>query len=279
MTPPWEARRQVGAEDDSAGASPHPANRSTGRPTHTPRDVRHGDHPGRPGAVPPAPGRPLRARTPWALAIALALLLATSWQVADNGPLLRLDEEIRDAVARMNAALPAGSVRLAADHTAHAFSDLGGWLIAVPFLLGCALLATWWSRRRGAGHWWLPLPIAALAAVLIPLLVVPAKAWFARPGPGGWPLLPGQSGWYPSGHTTTATITYGTAALLLSRAAVRLWVRTSLRIGAALLSLGVGVGLLWCDYHWFLDVLAGWCLSYLVLWGLGRLLSAAEAHD
>ncbi|MFJ6217407.1 phosphatase PAP2 family protein [Streptomyces sp. NPDC092296] len=203
----------------------------------------------------------------------LVLLATTSWQVAAHGPLLRLDRRLRGALAHADAALPAGTLRPAVDGVAEFLSDLGGSLVAVPVLLGCALLAAGALLRARATRWWLPLPAAAVAAVLIPLLVVPAKAYFARPGPDGVPLLPDQWGWYPSGHTATASIAYGAAALLLATATARPRVRTALHCGAVLLALGVGVGLMWRDYHWFLDVLASWSLAGIVLWALGRLLA------
>ncbi|GAA1991867.1 phosphatase PAP2 family protein [Kitasatospora viridis] len=195
--------------------------------------------------------------------VLVVLLVLVSWQVAAHGPLLGLDRAVRHATARLRDGLRDPLVTGAA----HAFSDLGSTVPAIPLLFGGGALAAWRWRRAGALRWWLPVPVAVLAAVLIPLLVVPAKAWFARPGPLGLPLAPGSWGWYPSGHTTTACVSYGVAALLLARTAGRVgwWAA-----GAAVLWLGVGWGLVWCDYHWFLDVLAGWCLAGLVLWCLNR---------
>lgn len=269
---PTETSWRSTSEDNPADSGPPPQSRSTDRPAHTPRDVRNGDHPSRPGTLPPVPGRLPRLLAPWVPLVLLALLLAISWQVAGHGPLLRIDDQVRDAIARTDGALPAQTVRPAADHIAQLLSDLGGSLVAIPFLLACSLLSTWRSLRGRVPRWWLPVAAAALTSLLIPLLVVPAKAYFARPGPDGLVLLPDQWGWYPSGHTATAAIAYGTSALLLARATVRSGVRTALRAGALLLGTGVGAGLMWCDYHWFLDVVASWCLSGLVLWTLGRLL-------
>ncbi|WP_377269176.1 phosphatase PAP2 family protein [Peterkaempfera sp. SMS 1(5)a] len=267
-------------EDNPSDASPQPQSRSTDRPAHTPRDERNGDHPSRPGALPPAPGRLHHAlATPWVPAALLTLLLAISWQVSDHGPLLHLDTAVRSALARAHAALPAGTLRPAADRVGELFSDLGNTVVAIPVLLFCAALATWLTRRAGHPRWWLPMTAAAGAALLLPALVVPAKAWFGRPGPDGSPLLPGQWGWYPSGHTATATVAYGTAAVLLSRAAVRLRRRTALCVSTALVVTGVGLGLLWRHYHWFLDVLAGWCLAGVVLWALARVLPAVDGRD
>jgi undecaprenyl-diphosphatase len=167
-------------------------------------------------------------------------------------------------------------VRPLAGHLGELLADAGGPLVAVPVLLACAALAAWRTRRTGAGRWWLPMAAAAATALLIPLLVVPAKAWFDRPGPGEQVLTAGHSGWYPSGHAATAAIAYGAAALLLARATTRARARTSLGVTAAVVSAGTGLGLLWRDYHWFLDVLGSWCLPGIVLWLLARLLAAVR---
>ncbi len=100
--------------------------------------------------------------------------------------------------------------------------------------------------------------------------MVPAKAWFARPGPLGEPLGSGQWGWYPSGHTATSAIAYGTAALLLGRTLASPAARRRLYGATALVCLAVGIGLIWSDYHWLLDVTASWCLAGTVLWCLAR---------
>ncbi|MCX5212827.1 phosphatase PAP2 family protein [Kitasatospora sp. NBC_00240] len=183
-----------------------------------------------------------------------------SWQVAVDGPLLGLDRWARQGVRELRHGLSSPLI----DHLGALLSDLGGSVPAVPVLLGGGALAAWRARRAGARRWWLPLPAAVLTAGAIPLLIVPAKASFARPGPLGLPLTPEQWGWYPSGHTATASVAYGAAALLLGRT-VGIRHRRRLYAGAGLLSAGVGVGLVWSDYHWLLDVVASWCLAGLVL--------------
>ncbi|WP_254897970.1 phosphatase PAP2 family protein [Kitasatospora sp. NA04385] len=195
------------------------------------------------------------------------VLAAVSWQVAVDGPLLGLDTAVRDGVRHLRRAI--GSALL--NHLGVALSDLGGGLVAVPVLLACAGLAARLARRGGRPRWWVPVPVAVAAAVLVPLLVVPAKVRFARPGPFGVPLAGDQWGWYPSGHTATSSIAYGTAALLLARV---LPVAAGRRLGAAtaLVCLGVGAGLVWSDFHWLLDVVASWCLAGLLLLGLHLLL-------
>ncbi|MEV7775568.1 phosphatase PAP2 family protein [Kitasatospora sp. NPDC086791] len=206
-------------------------------------------------------------------AVAAAVLLAVSWQVAVDGPLLGLDRWVRRAVHTARHDVP----NALPDHLGHLLSDLGSSVPAIPVLLLAGASAAWWWRRAGAGRWWLPLAVAVLTAGLIPLLVVPAKAAFARPGPLGDPLTPEQWGWYPSGHTATAAVSYGVAALLLARASGPRAVR-GLTTGAALLALGVGAGLVWSDFHWLLDVLASWCLAVLVLWPLDRWLPRPGAE-
>ena len=52
--------------------------------------------------------------------------------------------------------------------------------------------------------------------------------------------------------------------LLIAGRAAR--VRRAALAGLAVLWLLVGVALVWCDYHWASDVLAGWALSGLIVW-------------
>ncbi|WP_280719194.1 phosphatase PAP2 family protein [Kitasatospora sp. MAP5-34] len=197
-----------------------------------------------------------------------ALLVVISWQVAVGGPLLRLDLSARHGVHELRGWLDNPWI----DYGGRGLADLGGSIPAIPVLLVGAALAAWREWRAGGRRWWLPLPTAALTALLIPLLVVPAKTWFARPGPLGETVGPGQWGWYPSGHTATSAIAYGAAALLISRTTASPVVRRWLYPATALVCLGVGVGLVWSDYHWLLDVTASWCLAGVVLWGLPRVL-------
>ena len=51
--------------------------------------------------------------------------------------------------------------------------------------------------------------------------------------------------------------------LLVAGRAVR--VRNLALAGLAVLWLAVGAALVWCDYHWFTDVVAGWALSGLII--------------
>jgi undecaprenyl-diphosphatase len=97
--------------------------------------------------------------------------------------------------------------------------------------------------------------------VLVPLLVVPLKAAVARPGPPGM----AGDGYYPSGHTATATVAYGAAALLLLPLLRGAYGRRALLVGCAALNVGVGFGLVRRGYHWPLDVVASWLLLAMLL--------------
>ncbi|MFI5534560.1 phosphatase PAP2 family protein [Kitasatospora sp. NPDC051853] len=195
----------------------------------------------------------------------LAVLAAVSWQVAADGPLLELDDWVR----RTTRAVRTGLHSTLLNHLGAGLADLGGPVPAMPVLLAAAALAARRERAAGRRRWWYPLPIAAAAGLLVPLLVIPAKAAFARPGPFGVPLAADQLGWYPSGHTATSALAYGTAALLLGPTLARPAQRWLYGLTAPL-CLGVGAGLVWSDYHWLLDVVAAWCLTGTVLWCLWR---------
>ena len=64
---------------------------------------------------------------------------------------------------------------------------------------------------------------------------------------------------------------YGAAALLIAPYTKRSWM---MPVAAVLLTVATGIGLVLRGYHWPLDVLAGWCLSGLLLlalsWSSGR---------
>ncbi|MFD7337765.1 phosphatase PAP2 family protein [Streptomyces violascens] len=215
----------------SGSGTPH---RSDGRPPHTPRGARYTGQGGRPGTSPPVPGRPA-----FLFATLLGVFAVITWQVASGGPLRRLDERIDRAVAgRGPSAL------------AEVLADLGSMPVALPVLAVAIAYALWCGLRRQA-------LIAAVTMAVVPLLIVPLKDWIARPGP-----LEAATGYYPSGHTATAMVAYGTAALLLSPSVRRRWLMPA---AAGALTAATGIGLVLHGYHWPLDVLASCCLCGALL--------------
>lgn len=207
------------------------------------------------GAMPSRPSRALLGLLPPAVVLALI-----TWQVAADGPLLRTDERLSHALVRP-------------DRFSELLSDLGEVQIAVPALVLVAGYAAWRGRAAGAARWWAPSLAALALMALVPLIVVPLKEWTDRPGT---PAVPPATGYYPSGHTATAGVAYGSAVLVLlpwlrTPAARRLAVATG-----ALLVAAVSFGLVRRGYHWPLDVVASWCLCAVLLGAL-RLRLAADA--
>ncbi|MFC7876037.1 phosphoesterase, partial [[Kitasatospora] papulosa] len=185
-------RRTGRAIAHTAGASgsgtPH---RSDGRPPHTPRGARQPGPTGHRGTIPPVPRWPVLLV--WASVTLPALFLVITWQVLTDGPLLGPDERLGLELAGRG---PAWLTDLLA--------DLGNMQVAVP-VLACAVLVAWFRHARRAALY------AVLAMAAVPALVIPLKLWTDRQGP-----LTEATGYYPSGHTTTAMVAYGAAALLLA---------------------------------------------------------------
>lgn len=96
----------------------------------------------------------------------------------------------------------------------------------------------------------------------VPAIVVPLKELVARSGP---PVMGPGTGFYPSGHTATAVVAYGSATLLLLPWLRRTYARRLALISCLVLNAAVAVGLVVRGYHWPLDVVASWCLCSALL--------------
>lgn len=200
---------------------------------------------GRPGTIPPVPGRPATLLGAFAASALCAILFALiTWQVLVRGPLLSWD-------ARLSAAL----VRTVPDAVTESLSDLGNVPVALPVLLLAAGYAALRGERRGAAA-------AVLAMALVPALVVPLKEWTARPGP----LEPWAAGYFPSGHTATAFVAYAGAALLVRPYLGRWWPAAA----ALVLTGATAVGLVLRGFHWPLDVLASLLMCTPLLLAVSR---------
>ncbi|NEB41676.1 phosphatase PAP2 family protein [Streptomyces sp. SID14515] len=243
---PGRAFAHTGA---SGSGTPH---RSDGRPPHTPRGARRTDLAGHPGTTPPVPGWPAPLVSGYVsgfLGLLAVLFALITWQVAVDGPLLRLDERVGPKLfGRGPAALT------------QVLSDLGGTAVALPVLTVVIAYALWCRALRLAVY-------AALTMAAVPALVIPLKVATARQGP-----LTEAVNYYPSGHTATAAVAYGASALVLLALPRPAWLREAswprtwmMPVAAILLTTATGIGLVLHGYHWPLDVLASWCLGPLVL--------------
>ncbi|CAL9418485.1 phosphatase PAP2 family protein [Streptomyces sp. enrichment culture] len=186
------------------------------------------------------------------LVVPFLLFLLITWQVLADGPLLDLDERLSDALVRP-------------DRASELLADLGNVEVAVPVLALALAVTAWRLRATGMDRWWLPPAAGAAAMILVPVLVAPLKAWTDRPGT---PAVPPATGYYPSGHTATATVAYGAATLLLLPLLGSPAVRRGLVALCGVLVLGASYGLVRRGYHWPLDVVGSWCLGAMLLTGV-----------
>lgn len=151
------------------------------------------------------------------------------------------------------------------DRFSGGLSDLGNVEVAVPVLAVVLAYVAWRGRASGMYRWWLPPLAAALVMALVPALIVPLKALVDRPST---PLMPPSTGYYPSGHTATSAVAYGSATLLLLPWLRTAYARRTLVAACAVVTLAVGFGLVRRGYHWPLDVVASWCLCTVLLTSL-----------
>ena len=153
------------------------------------------------------------------------------------------------------ALIPAIKAALRTAHpslTAAQVSDVNT-LITLATLFGLAVIAVWlWmARANGQGKNW----ARTLCTVLFGLATL--ELIRARPSYRGGYLAHFAVG----GHVYSVIHSVFGATVLGLIVPVLLWLA-----GLAAVWLLVGVALIWCDYHWASDVLAGWALSALIVW-------------
>lgn len=169
-----------------------------------------------------------------------------------DGPLLRLDERVSRAL-------------LHPDRASALLADLGNIQVAVPILAVVLVYVALCGRRTGTDRWWVAPAAGAVLMALVPALIIPLKELTARHGTH---VMPPGPGYYPSGHTATAAVAYGTATLLLLPWLRTAWARRTLVALCAFAVLGVSFGLVRRGYHWPLDVVASWFLCAVLLGAL-----------
>ena len=200
-----------------------------------------------------------RWRSRWLLpGIPVAVLAVLTVNVLANGPLVGVDQRIH-AYVWTQSALPGWQWLTAARYSPAALIiDAADPHVAISLLAVIALAV---SARRRSLH---PLLTAAIAVILLVATVIPAKILIGRPSPGQLRLHPGARGAFPSGHTTSATVCYILAALLVAP----LLPAAARRVGLVILPawcLLVGTALVWDNYHWTTDVIGGWALAAILL--------------
>jgi membrane-associated phospholipid phosphatase len=203
--------------------------------------------------------RAARRRSPWLVPGGLMLILALlTVNVLTNGPLVGVDERIRLIVQAQAHSATWHWVGSGGHAPAVLLVQLGNNQVALPLLALAALIVA--IRHHSVR----PLLAALIGTTLLLGTVIPAKILIARAGPGLPPVAPGALGVFPSGHTTTSSVCLGLAVLLLARDLPGRAGRTALT-GVVVLCFLVGAALIWCDYHWFTDVAAGWALAALIV--------------
>jgi membrane-associated phospholipid phosphatase len=198
-------------------------------------------------------------RPPWLLPGVLALILAfLTASVLAHSPVLDVDRWIRSAVQAQAHSARFRWLEGGRYTPVYLLADLGDNQVAVPVLGLGALIAV--IRDRSVR----PLLAAVAGLVLLLGTVIPAKILIGRAGPGLPPVAHGAMGVFPSGHAATSSVCLGLAALLLARGLPG-WAGRAVLAGTAVVCFLVGAALIWGDYHWFTDVVAGWALAALIV--------------
>jgi undecaprenyl-diphosphatase len=202
----------------------------------------------------------------WVSLVALALLTA---DVVVGGLATHLDGQVRDAIQPHADSAP---------WWLSAIAELGDLRYAVPIVGTGALVVSQYAWRM----WPAAFSVGAFTAVELAVLAL--KAAVGRPGPGGWQDRDGYPGYFPSGHTATATAVVAIALFV----GAQLGPVRRPRAAEACLAAGAAVGsvaglrAVLGDTHWASDVVGGLLVSALILvpamaWCRGFLERAPDA--
>ena len=144
-----------------------------------------------------------------------------------------------------------------------AVTILGDRPILVPLVLVVGL--TLRVRRRS----WAPLAFLAIAQLGSIVLYNAVKALVARPRPAIGPVVASATGYgFPSAHATQAAAVWGALAVLAGRSLAGRRSRGTVAGAAAAVVALIGVSRLYLGVHWATDVVGGWALGALWLWGV-----------
>jgi membrane-associated phospholipid phosphatase len=206
------------------------------------------------------PRRTWRQRYPWLLPGGLLLLLTLlTVNVLADGPLIPVDKHIHKVIRHTGRSPDWGWLKDGPATPARILVDLGSIRVAFPILL---VVAGYAAYRR---HSLRPLVTAITGMALILATVMPLKYLIGRPGPSSSHLRPDELlTAFPSGHTTTACVCYILAVLLVAPDPRSHRRQFALR-AVAVLGVLIGTAMIWCNMHWFTDVVAGFALAGLIV--------------
>ncbi len=218
----------------------------------TPVDPRSCEQPDLSDAIAAPVRGTVRRKVAWSAAAA-CLFAVLTWQVLARGVMTRWDAAARRQVQDWAFRPGLGWLRSAAE----VLRNLGDPQIAGTCCLLLAAWAAWWCRRPG------PLLRAVGAMGVLVVVVWPMKVAIGRPGPGLPDVRPDWYGYFPSGHTASAAICYGAAALAVTTAVPRL--RRIALSSVVVLVLVEGWALVWYDDHWVSDVVGSGAFAVVAL--------------
>jgi undecaprenyl-diphosphatase len=195
------------------------------------------------------------------------LLTAAVLHTSTTRPALQVDDDVLDFVVRHRSGV---LTALARTLTFLGSSPVLYALLVVGVIIG-----------RVRRHVLLPL-LCLLWFAAGQLVRTGINQAIARPRPPAELHLTGASGYaFPSGHTTSATIGYGLAALLVGsylrgHRRGRRRAGTTAGVIAVVLAVGVGWSRVYLAVHWPTDVAGGWTLGIAWL-ALGAVVAGAQS--
>jgi membrane-associated phospholipid phosphatase len=210
----------------------------------------------------PTPSGPALTAPVVVFAVLLAAFGVLTDDVVDHDEVLHVDGPLTGALQGLRTTWLTVLMRVV--------TTLGSGLVVIPLLLVVGLLAR--RIHRSWGPMWF-LAFAAGGATLVSTVV---KLLVARPRPHTGALVHALGYGFPSGHSTTATAGWLSAAVLLSSLTHRTARRVVIGTVAALVVALVGLSRVYLGVHAPTDVLGGWALGALWLAAViavGRLLS------
>jgi hypothetical protein len=188
----------------------------------------------------------------WLAALAVAVLVLTTLDVAHHGALSHLDAAVSRRMIDWD---------LRHNHVAKPFIYVltlfgqRGVVLSISIPVVCYL--TW--RTRSSEF----LVRYLLALVLLTVTVYALKGTVIRPAP-----IPGKHDGmdsYPSGHLANAILVWGLVAWSAVRAGAAAALARALGIMRTIAPPAVFVGMTLLDYHWFSDFVGGACLGVILL--------------